>query len=214
MPLIKRIKENRDKGFSLTELIVVISIMIILIAMMLPHVIGYIKRASKLSAINTVRVMVNTMEVSMLEHSMEKSVVVNKLYKPEGSTEYIDAGYLTNYMLQRAQANVNYNKNADDYADFLIAQDILEAVKSGPGEQHPYLHFIRNSRPNNEIIKNVSQGGDLAIFVYAPAGGVLYAQVALGDTWLVTYEGNDYTAVEIKRDTRMVGTNKVKDNIK
>lgn len=46
--MLKNLKNrlNDNKGFSLVELIVVIAIMVILIAMLVPNVVGYIKKAS------------------------------------------------------------------------------------------------------------------------------------------------------------------------
>ena len=209
----KTVKSRKNAGYSLVELIVVIAIIVVLMSVLIPGVVGYIKTASRLSAINTVRVMVTTMEVSMLEHSMEKKVIIDKLYKDRSSNQFIDAGYLTNYMLARAQRNENYSKSNNDYADFLIAKDILEAVKSGPGEPHPVLKFTKDVRPTGKTIKTFcNDDSDAAVFVYAPEGGVLYAQVAIKNTWLVTYEDSAYSAVEIKSNTKMVGNEKIKDN--
>lgn len=51
--LKNKLKDN--KGFSLVELIVVIAIMVILIALLIPQVSGYIKKANDTSSLNAAR---------------------------------------------------------------------------------------------------------------------------------------------------------------
>ncbi len=213
MTAINKLKCNKNKGFSLVEMIVVIAIMIVLLSMLVPYVVGYIEKAARMSAINTARVMVNGMEVSMIEHAQEGSIYLNKVYTSEyyDNGKALPCGFLTNYMLYYAQTNYNYDKSKHDYADFLIAKDILEAVRSGPKETKPALKFTKTDRPLGANCKEYCKdGGTGAIFAYAPAGGVYYAQVCTNG-WLVTYEHGNYDAQKVKSDTAFASKSKLNE---
>ena len=181
--MLRNLKRNKDKGFSLVELVVTIAIVVILITMIVPNVVGYIERAAKMSAMNTLRVMVNGMEVSIVERSVGQGVMyTNKTY----TSEYYDGGktlpcgFLTNWMLKKAQNDRTYDVNADNYADFLIAKDILETVSSQRGVRNPPLKFTNANRPLGASCKTYcTNSTDGAIFAYAPSGGVYFAQLCV-----------------------------------
>ncbi|MBQ9518865.1 MAG: hypothetical protein IJR59_03100, partial [Firmicutes bacterium] len=78
--LNKHFRQNRGKGFSLVEL-VVLAILMVLLSILIPNVIGYVQKAAKMSSINTARVMVNGMEVSLIEHANDGTLYLNKTYK-------------------------------------------------------------------------------------------------------------------------------------
>ena len=113
-------------------------------------------------------------------------------------------------MLKRAQTNTNYSKSKDDYADFVIAKDILEAVRSGPGEKKNALKFTKDTRPLATKCKDYcDDGGTGAIFAYAPAGDVYYAQICTKGR-LVTYEFGNYEAEKVTSNTAFAGNSKLK----
>lgn len=212
--MLKNYRSNKNKGFSLVELIVVIAIMVVLLSMLVPNVVGYIEKANKLSAMNTVKVMVNAMELSLVEHTLSGELRVNKQYKFKNGTEYVDAGCLSNYMLYRAQKNTGYSKTAVDYADYVIAQDILEAVNSTHDAKNPVLKFKNDTRGVDKTIATAcSNGSDNAIFIYSPTGGCYYAQVCIQGTYLVTYESGDYEVENVskqKNTKKMISGDKIK----
>ena len=105
MSAIKRRFGKNEKGFSLVEMIVVIAIMIILISMLVPNVVGYIEKTEKLSALNTVKVMVNAMEVTLVEHALSGEVRINKSITVKDGSKELPCGALTSNYLWHAQRN-------------------------------------------------------------------------------------------------------------
>ena len=210
--MLKSISFNKsdEKGFSLVELITVIAIIIILTSMLAPAIIGYIDKAHRISAISTVRTMVTAMELSMTEHAMDKETYINKKYKYKYDNKIVQAGCLTSWMLYRAQRGDNYT-NKTDYADFVIAKDILEACNSSHGTAHPTLKFKNDTRPvGSTVSKCCKDNSDAAVFVYSPSGGVYFAQVCIKGQWMVTYENGVYDAVKVKdKNMKFVGTDKI-----
>ena len=189
-------KAVKDKGgFSLTEMVVVISIIVVLMSLLIPKVIGYIKRATQLSAMNTVRVMVNAMEVSLVEHADKQEQRLDKDYSYYSNGEYIKAGAMTNWMLDTAQNNKSHTK--EDEWDFVVAQEILESIGCQHGVKNPKLKFA-TARPfsqNPKTYKKNNGGKEGAIFIYARSGGVLAAQMTVGD-YFVTYRNGNYKVQE------------------
>ena len=208
----KRIKDSADKGFSLVELIVVCAIIMVVLSMLIPNVIGYIEKAAKMSALNTARVMVNGMEVSTIAHTQEGTVYLNKEYRSEyyDNGKTMKCGFLTNWMLKKAQRNETYASTNLNYADYLIAKDILEAIRSDHSQRKPAMKFTKDARPLGANCKDYcSDGGSAAIFAYAPGGGVYFAQIC-DKGWLVTYEHGNYTVEKVKSNTTFVGESKLK----
>lgn len=183
-----------SKGFSLVELIIVIAIIIILIGALVPKVVGYIRKAEEVSAMNTLKVMVDTMDVNLVEHALAGEMLTDKDYSYNSDGKFVPAGALTNWMLSKAQKSKTYN-NANDYADFVISQEMLKAIRSEYGRKNPRLKFNTTNKPfgkNAKSFKSQNSNSEGAIFIYSPGGGVYAAQLTVKN-YLVTYRNGNYT---------------------
>ncbi|MBQ6554377.1 MAG: hypothetical protein IJL89_04005, partial [Firmicutes bacterium] len=70
-----------------------------------------------------------------------------------------------------------------------------------------------HKNPLNQTIASMSGNGkyDTLIFIYAPTGGVYFAQICLKGSYLVTYENGEYEVENVKGNTtrKFVSTEKV-----
>lgn len=205
-----------EQAFSLVELIIVIAIMVVLVSMMVPKVTGYIEKANRIRALETARTLVNGVEVGLVDRALvnEERLVKYYYHKDLGRSKPLLAGCITNYMFSRAQKGENYT-NPTDLVDFQLAQQVLTAVHSEHGVKNPPLVFKYPNAANGRTIREVCHGtygtSDAVIFIYAPGGGVYYAQICLKGSYLVTYENGEYDVENVKRnqDRRFAGTEKV-----
>lgn len=71
--MLKNLKNrlNESKGFSLVELIVVIAIMVILIALLVPNVVGYISKAQDSANLSAAKSVYNAMNTAVIDYKAQ-----------------------------------------------------------------------------------------------------------------------------------------------
>lgn len=71
--MLKNLKNrlNENKGFSLVELIVVIAIMVILIALLVPNVVGYISKAQDSANLSAAKSIYNALNTAVIDHKAQ-----------------------------------------------------------------------------------------------------------------------------------------------
>ena len=72
--MLKNLKNrlNESKGFSLVELIVVIAIMVILIALLVPNVVGYISKAQDSANLSAAKSIYNALNTAVIDYKAQK----------------------------------------------------------------------------------------------------------------------------------------------
>ncbi len=72
--MLKNLKNrlNENKGFSLVELIVVIAIMVILIALLVPNVVGYISKAQDSANLSAAKSVYNALNTAVIDYKAQK----------------------------------------------------------------------------------------------------------------------------------------------
>lgn len=71
--MLKNLKNrlNENKGFSLVELIVVIAIMVILIALLVPNVVGYISKAQDSANLSAAKSIYNAVNTAVIDYKAQ-----------------------------------------------------------------------------------------------------------------------------------------------
>lgn len=122
----KILKNNR--GFSLVELIVVIAIMIILIALLIPNVVGYIEKTEKLSVMEEAKVVYEAAQVTMATEWVNNAGVFTDASK-NGKYQGKKVGCFTNWAIAYNQDNSGHtNGTGMSAADNLIARGLLKQM--------------------------------------------------------------------------------------
>ena len=190
-------KTNQD-GFTLTELIVVIGVMVILIAMMIPNIIGYMRKATKTRFEADARVLMNAAQASV--------ALANTYYDEEFdyaikyNHDGIPMGRFTNLSLAEYIENGGYDPTKTNQAkskrvDMYIAKDMLDVFRSANGYE-----FGRSiiGKTTKEISGDPGTYGTFAFaFAYSPEGALLYFY-AVRDNYcfyMNNMEGQAYTKV-------------------
>ena len=211
---IKKAVKNNE-GFSLVEMIVVIAIMVVIITALVSRTVGYIKKAEEMSAMNTMKVMVDSMEIALVQHAADGNPIVagtadrygvqmraDKSYKPVGDEQFVDAGAITSWMFHTAQNNTTKFDTVNDKYDIVIVNEILEAIRSEKGAKKPRLKFA-NKKPfgyQAAQYKKETHNLEGVLFIYSPSGAVFASQMTMGK-YFVTYRDGNYTVQSINDPT-------------
>lgn len=186
---IKR-RNGKNKGFSLVELIIVITITIILLAVFTPELLRYIENAKKGTAFTNASILFNTAQIALataqseypsefkyaakynvpLSDSDEDQAKIKEKY----GTDTIRVGRFTNKSLYQYVNNKTSN-NKSAKADFCIAQVIVETLSSDD-----YLvdcNPIDDRDNTKDISNNKEKYGKFAFaFTYNENGEIVYFQ--------------------------------------
>lgn len=92
--MFKKLKENKKKGFTLVELIVVLVILAILAALLIPALTGYIDKAKRKSVVAETRQAVMAAQ-TLVDEAYAKANVGADTVKVEGETNYAAATGVT-----------------------------------------------------------------------------------------------------------------------
>ncbi|MGN0396084.1 MAG: type IV pilin protein [Coprococcus sp.] len=108
---IKQLKDNRIKGFSLVELIIVIAIMAILSGVLAPALIKYVRKSRRVADIEQARRIKDTVQYLLLDTSNPNMVWTGN----SGETVFV-LGFSWNYTAHMPNPNVpNDNWSMRDY---------------------------------------------------------------------------------------------------
>lgn len=122
-------KSRKNKGFTLIELIVVVSIIIILSGFLVPKVLGYQDKAKKAKVVNTARQIFDT---SMESYTEEEGVLVPaKLSTSISEVTGIASTDITVAVPSAGNATVAFNSDAKNYSVVITASTNRFSVKEG-----------------------------------------------------------------------------------
>jgi prepilin-type N-terminal cleavage/methylation domain-containing protein len=190
----KKLNSNSySKGFSLIELLIVITIMVILIALLVPNIMGYVRKAKKIAAISDAKTMLDGAQTALIYESrygafqVDKEVTIN-------NKKIMCAGISNTAMTNAIHGGTQTNTNDTNTANAVI--EMLAAMAIDPGYARSgsaYKPFGKTGRDYLNLID--SQYGML--IVYQKNGAVLFMQV-YHDGILVTYANGYYVANDNK----------------
>lgn len=192
-------KKNNNLGFSLVELIIVIAIMAILAGAIAPAIIRYIDKARASKATEEARVIVTAVETALATKAGEDAsfLINNTFVDSDGNSK--SCGILTNWMLSEAQSGTVYDESDPQYANYLIALEILTNLQSSSSDTYKFFNFTGNN--NNPIGMNCDQFASAyhdcpgVIIAYGDNGKVLFLEY-YNYGCLIRYESNEYTFLE------------------
>lgn len=134
---MKTIKKNRkSKGFTLIELIVVVSIILILSSFLVPKVLGYQDKAKKAKVVNMARQIFDT---SMESYTEDEGVLsAAKLSTSISAVTGLDIG-TANISLgtNNTSATITFNSDSKTYNVVISANDNKFSVNEGTGTTNP-----------------------------------------------------------------------------
>lgn len=182
------------KGFTLIEIIVVIAILGVLIAMLVPSLLGYVRKAHRTSDLatakeiynNTIQIINENDKIVWYSSSRGKNVATNAVESFYGRGSSQNAIMRGSY-----KANV-YRKTDDDGSSYYI----IPVVSYGTGtngrwhnieqEQIPFAQYLSDQMAN-------STGGKFSLPIkYEPKG-----QSPELNTWFICYRSNDISQIEV-----------------
>lgn len=195
---MKKARFNNE-GFSLVELIIVIAIMAILAGAIAPALIRYIDKARASRATEEARVIVTAVETALATKAGDDAdYLINHTFVNSGGGSS-PCGLITNWMLSETQSGTVFTDTDPEYANYLIAQEILVNLQSEDSNNYMFFNFTGSN--NNPI------GMNCAAFAskYKDCPGVIVAYGANGKVLmmeyynygcLIHYENNEYTYLE------------------
>jgi prepilin-type N-terminal cleavage/methylation domain-containing protein len=198
---------KRAKGFTLVEMIVVISIIAVLAAMIVPNLMAYVRKAKIASAIADAKTIVTGVETSLIDKTISNSLVVKKtnssgktnIDKPmiiEGTKTYV--GGLTNTSLA--------NNTVDSPGDLAVADAVREILANADlisgnapsGTDKPFGQTCTTYV--NKIKSNYA-----FVIIYSSDGTIPLMQIYRKGI-LVTYANGVYVATDSK-DAKFLNKN-------
>lgn len=202
-------KANKNKAFTLVELIIVIAIMAVLAALIVPSVIKYMRKARASRATEESRVIVSAVQNALATgNGNDLDIVMDKAYIDAAGNSH-PCGVITNYSLSKAQNNVVVNPGDNGYSNYILAQDILEELHSAAGSDYKFYRF--NGNQNNPLGANCeqfqAQYGCPGIVVAYDSTGHVYFLEYYNFGSLIRYEDGAYTFCE--DETNFSGTSKI-----
>lgn len=172
-------KLNENKGFSLVELIVVIAIMVILIALLVPNVIGYISKAqdsANLSAAKTIYNAANTACVDVKAktggwpNATELANVLNG-NKADGTTDSNSGGALAS-VPKGTSAGIEYDDATGAVKSvWVVSGAAMPSSNDGKGNIQAY----NPQNPGNAAVDSNGAAVNLPTFAVTSSNGADWA---------------------------------------
>jgi len=155
-------KVKCKKGFTLVELIVVISILVILVVMLLPNVIGYINEAKKTSVMESAKQVYTVAQMTLADVGVENMNYVNN-----------NSGYLTFTNVGLSESDMNSNANT---MPKLLGVEITKCMSWDlQTKRCPFKNDAPAYGANvTDYQKQNNQPG--IIIQYHPNGGIVYME--------------------------------------
>jgi prepilin-type N-terminal cleavage/methylation domain-containing protein len=191
-------KLKNKEGFTLVELIVVIAIMVVLISLLVPNIIGYIKKANRTAALADAKSIVTGAQNALIYKARECNLTIDKKYKVNGKDKKI--GGITNTAINNTLNSTGKTNQHDlDIASAIIDMVSIAALDQGDkavtGGKKPF------GMKGEEYIKAVN-GEYGIILLYNSYGQVPFMQIYRNGV-LVTY-ANGYWAVNDDKDVSFI----------
>ena len=167
---MKRLIKN-DKGFSLIELIVVIAIMVILIAMLVPRVIGYMEAAKRTALKADAKQIYVATQAALIDAMVQNPEVLNKSFNftmPDGNGGTKKIGRVTNFAFAYSQNNNGIGGAGDmTSAEKVIARNVLERLGWEDAKSARYPFKVQRNpvgRNVNDYQKETGQPGFMVAY--------------------------------------------------
>lgn len=171
---MKKLLKN-NKGFSLIELIVVIAIMIILIALLVPNVLGYVDKTEKLAVMEEAKVVYEAAQITMATEWVNNATIFTDESK-YGTYNGQKVGFFTNWAIAYNQDNSGHTNGAGmSEVDNLIARGLLEQMgwADANATRYPFKSTaVACDKTVNEYEKQNHQPG--IVVLYDNYGAVTY----------------------------------------
>lgn len=155
-------KIQKNKGFTLVELIVVLVILAILAAILVPALLGYIDRAKQQKSVSKIHDLQVAATASLVEFyafydKNSKSQFTTRKYKLPNNT-YINANNVTNYTFAQLQTK----KDSDNACSDAVAKHMLQYLDSGKNDAKTYTFVNYGKTPwgvkASEVAKSGAEG--------------------------------------------------------
>ncbi|MCI1269024.1 MAG: prepilin-type N-terminal cleavage/methylation domain-containing protein [Ruminococcus sp.] len=201
---------KNTKGFTLIEIIVVIAIIGVLSSILVPSILGYVKRAKETRIKVETRYIYNAATASIADVIMdgEYPLAIDKQYVKNGVK--INCGLITNVNIGRAQITDESKYTSANKSDYLIAKGVIRGLDSEDVKWQFYKFSSKsinttNVKPLNPLgldCKGMTlkkfhadpkgAGCSGVVIVYDSTGEVILVQYSRSDM-LCTYEDSKYT---------------------
>lgn len=185
-------KNNRNKGFTLVELIVVLAVIVILAAILVPALLGYIDRSKNQQYILEAKELMTATQAGIVEaYALNKPSFKNAIRNTTYAHATGQYGYFTNYALYSLKKGEAMKAPAADKengvgAKNIIAKRVIQYANSV--DYQFYDKFDNNGQSVSALGKKVG----FAV-IFDESGKIIYMQYAR-DGRLVTYDGKSFTA--------------------
>lgn len=199
-------KKQKNKGFSLVEVIVVLVILAILASILIPSLIGYIDRAKEKSMIAETRGIYMAAQTTISEQYALNPNYSKSLTMNAGSTG-LKRGRVSNYAISRAQRYDNYNQvqNTDmGEVEFLIAKQVLAYLESEKSSSGKVYSFKSNSsNPLNQPSSKYTQKEPGIIVGFDENGKIDIVEFGYGNT--IVAMGRDQN-IEVRHNSKFTAS--------
>ena len=212
------------KGFTLVEMMVIVAIISILAAILVPSMLGYIRRARIAAAISDARTIRTTVENALVEEFQYKQTKISnpenafdkQLYhaKNNQQLEYVGCFTNTSWFLYkdklRADGTLDTSGQGEaQKIDMAIARGLdarfgNENWKKGANSANPLPYCYKTGNNCNKYLNDKRTNFGLAV-MYDSSFNVIFMQIYRKGI-LVSYVNGEYIANDSK-EARFVGTN-------
>lgn len=173
MKKIKMVKKQfkSEKGFSLVEITVVIGVMVVLIALLVPFLVGFVDEANKAACQNDAKTLMDAAQIAVATaaYKENESFIYAAKYEYNGKR----VARFTNNSLAQAESN-NVSNRKSGASDKCIGENILKLFPAAKGYVHG-TNPIDTRKSTQEMVDNPSEFGTMPFaFTYDKDGNLVY----------------------------------------
>lgn len=184
-----QIDRQRNKGFTLVELIVVLVILAILAAILVPALLGYIDRAKQQQYIIEAKNLMTATQAGIAEAYATEEVSFGEAVRPSKCPKVTENyGYYTNYSLYLSKSDPSKKPMAEGKKDGAEAKNIISkrVVQYADSVDYPFASGLENEQEVSAL------GGKVGfVILFNARGKIVYMQYSR-DGYLVTYDGSSF----------------------